>query len=248
MSFLVEFFNRDEVERLVNVTKRLGDNILFWYSLLVSVVIFSFRSFVGPGLVWKDDFIPRHRIYSYYSLFVWNPLEHGGTLNDDLSNAVLNSIRAFLSSIFGLELVSKVYVVGVVALCGVLMFKALVGFRDLFNQSRNYMVCFIGALIFTVNPWVTSRILSGHFFILSSYAFTPLFLYYLVQYFDADNGKYGFIKCSFLFSLVSMTSNHGFIMSLFLSFIITLWYLIIFKKGVVILKASLVFIISLLIN
>lgn len=248
MSFIAELFNRDEFKRLDNFTKKLGDNIFFWYSLLVFIVLFSFRSFIGPGLVWKDDFIPRHSIYSYYSLFVWNPLEHGGALNDDLSNAVLNSVRAFLSSIFGLELVSKVYVVGVVVLCGVLMFKALVGFRDLFNQSRNYVVCFIGALVFTVNPWVTSRILSGHFFILSSYAVTPLFLYYLVRYFDVDDDKYGFIKCAFLFSLVSMTSNHGFIMSLFLSFIVTLWYLVVFRKGVVILKALFVFIISLLIN
>lgn len=248
MSFIAELFNRDEFKRLGNLTKKLGDNILFWNCLLVFIVIFSFRSFIRPGLVWKDDFIPRHSIYSYYSLFVWNPLEHGGALNDDLSNALLNSIRAFLSSIFGLELVSKAYVVGVVVLCGVLMFKALVGFRDLFNQSRNYVVCFIGALVFTVNPWVTSRILSGHFFILSSYAFTPLFLYYLVRYFDVDNDRYGFIKCSLLFSLVSMTSNHGFIMSLFLSFIVTLWYLVVFRKGVVILKASFIFIISLLIN
>lgn len=248
MSFIAELFNRDEFTRLGNFTKKLGDRVLFWYSLLVFIVVVSFRSFISPGLVWKDDFIPRHSIYSYYSLFVWNPLEHGGALNDDLSNALLNSIRAFLSSIFGLELVSKVYVVGVVALCGVLMFKALVGFRDLFNQSRNYVVCFIGALVFTINPWVTSRILSGHFFILSSYAFTPIFLYYLVRYFDSDNDKYGFIKCSFLFSLVSMTSNHGFIMSLILSFIITLWYLVVFRKGVVILKSLFVFIISILIN
>ena len=248
MSFIAELFNRDEFKRLGNLTKKLGDNILFWNCLLVFIVIFSFRSFIRPGLVWKDDFIPRHSIYSYYSLFVWNPLEHGGALNDDLSNALLNSIRAFLSSIFGLELVSKVYVVGVVALCGVLMFKALVGFRDLFNQSRNYVVSFIGALIFTVNPWVTSRILSGHFFILSSYALTPIFLLYLVRYFDADGDKFGFIKCSFVFALVSMTSNHGFIMSLFLFFIVTLWYLVVFRKGVVILKSLFVVIISLLIN
>ena len=248
MSFLVKLFNRDKVERLVNVIKQLGHNILFWYSLLIFIVIFSFRSFFRPGLVWKDDFIPRHPTYSYHSLFAWNPLEHGGTLNDDLSNALLNSLRAFISSIFGLELVSKVYVVGVVALCGVLMFKALVGFRDLFHLSRNYMVCFIGALFFTINPWVTSRILSGHFFILSSYAFTPLFLYYLVRYFNTDTDKYGFIRCSFLFSLVSMTSNHGFIMSLFLSFIVTLWYLFTFRNGVIIVKASFVFIISLLVN
>ena len=248
MSFLVELFNRDKFERLFNIINKLGQSIRFWYSLLIFIVIFSFRSFVRPGIVWKDDFIPRHPIYSYFSLFTWNPLEHGGTLNDDLSNALLNSLRSFLSSIFGLELVSKVYVVGVVVLCAVLMFKALVGFRDLFNQSRNYMVCFIGALFFTLNPWVTSRILSGHYFILSSYAFTPLFLYYLVQYFDVNTEKYGFIKCSFLFSLVSMTSNHGFIMSLFLSFVITLWYLIFFRKSIVILKSSFVFILSLLIN
>ena len=182
-----------------------------------------FRSFRSPGLVWKDDFVPRHPIYSYISLFAWNPLEHGGALNDDLSNALLNSIRSYLSGIFGIEIVSKLYVMSIISLCGIFMFMALNLFRSRYYGLNSKLPCLIGALTYMVNPWVTSRILSGHFFLLSSYMLTPIFLYFLLDYFDGN--KISGLKSSLVLGLIAMTSNHGLIMNIFLTLILLIWHL-----------------------
>jgi len=193
----------------------------FWYSILIIITLFCFRSFIQPGIVWKDDFIPRHPAYAWFSLFVWNPLEHGGALNDDLSNAILNSVRAFFSGVLGIEFVSKLYVLIVVGLPGVLMFRALSLFRKNYFGSEDDFGSFLGALFFMINPWVTSRVLSGHFFLINSYAFTPIYLYYLYDYFKGNKSSFKF--CAFFSILISMTSNHGVVMTGFITAVFFVW-------------------------
>ena len=209
---------KNNVSALIN---RWRSSDYFWYTILIFITLICFRSFINPGIVWKDDFVPRHPAYAWFSLFIWNPLEHGGALNDDLSNALLNSVRAYLSGVLGVEIVSKIYVLLVVGLPGVLMFRALSLFRRNYFESDDNLGSFLGALFFMINPWVTSRILSGHFFLISSYALTPVYLYYLYDYFKGNRSSF---KYCFGYSvLISMTSNHGVVMTGFATAVFFAW-------------------------
>jgi hypothetical protein len=180
--------------------------------------------------VWKDDYVPLNPKFAYYTFFTWNSEEHAGTISELLPSSIFNAIYCLFASFSGTAFASKVYVVAIVNLTALCMFWAANKLQLWYRGYRNKMIPFFCSLFYAINPWTTSRILSGHFPLLLAYAIAPLFVAYCLKSLKTF-AKVDGIKAAALLSIIGMISFHAFVLVSISFFIIVCWIVII-KKGV----------------
>lgn len=91
---------------------------------------------------------------------------------------------------------------------------------------KNNTIRLFSALLYTVNPFVYSRFLAGHWIHLIAYAFLPLFIYFLLKFTKLPNFK-SVLKLFTSIFLISLFSIHFFVMTLI---IMVVWFLYYFIK------------------
>jgi hypothetical protein len=195
---------------------------VLWYFLIIGTIFFCLRSFFLPGFLWKDDYVPLNPKFAYYTFFTWNPEEHAGTINELLPSSIFNAVYCLLASFSETALASKIYVITTITLTALCMFWAVDKLQLWYCGQRHKIISFFCSLFYAINPWTTSRILSGHFPLLMAYAIAPLFVIYCLKSLDTF-AKIDGIKAAGLLSIIGMVSFHGFVLVSLSVVIIVCW-------------------------
>jgi hypothetical protein len=175
-------------------TKRRAPDLarLFWRSfpflVLTLTSLIEFRSFFHSGFISVGDFTaPSPWYVNHGEVSIFSSAMSGGAYNLGLSAAPVEYLLSLGSSVWGAELVYRVFFVLIPLLAGSSMILLL---KHMFGGSKLGTVALtVGGLVYAVNPWIlTEGILPGHFDSLGlAYALTPLFVYFLMRF--VETGK-----------------------------------------------------------
>lgn len=153
-----------------------GVVLAFSFYLIFSV--FVFRGILQPGFVGNGDQVligssAETSLYRY--AFVLDPFEHAGKLNFELPRYPLIALFSVIGQVLTLDVSNRILII----------LSSTVGFYTMFLLSRrllkNSLAAFLAGLFFGVNPWVISRVLSGHMSLLLAYGLIPLFLLFYFE-------------------------------------------------------------------
>lgn len=118
-----------------------------------------------------DDFVAMGPAFAYYSSFAWRGNESGGRVNTDfLFHSPFAQLQVLFSDLFGIVIASKVYMLGV------LLLVAAFGYLASTFVIKREVARIAASAVFTFNPWVASRLLSGHLPLLIGYSLAPVAL------------------------------------------------------------------------
>lgn len=199
-----------------------------WYILLIFVAIFVLRNILfSPGIAWKGDYVPVTPTFAYYTFFTWSANEQAGYPNlSFLFHFPLFALQAIFSFLLGIEIASKLYLLFTLALISVCMFAAL----DRLNQGKNKLSSLLGGMIYMLNPWAASRILSGHLPLLIGYAITPLYVVALIETMKQKQRR-STLKPALLLGLIFIAVYHAAILVMMISGIYVLYSILVLRRG-----------------
>ena len=198
-----------------------------WYIILIFIVLFVFRGVLfSPGIAWKGDYVPINSSFAYYTFFTWGSSEHAGFPNlYFLFHFPFIGLQAIFAISFGLEAASKLYELLTLVLISSCMFAA----SNKLNEGRNRFSSFLSALIYTLNPWVVSRVLSGHFGLLLGYAVTPIFLVTLINCLDQKRLR-GTLKPALFLGIIFMAVYHAAVLAILASLLYVSYCILVLHK------------------
>jgi len=143
----------------------------------------------------------------------------------------LRMVMAALSTAISVEIIEKLLIFSIFAICGLSMHLALP--REL-GSSRLY-----GGLLYMINPFIFIRFLAGHWALLLSYSLWPLAAKWFLDFLDGPRDNRNFAKVALITSAAAI-SSHGVIMLLIAYALIFCFHAAANKKAAGLLKPSLI--------
>ena len=143
---------------------------IFGYLCLTIIV---YRFLFLPGYVGHGDWTPSYDWAENLRRFGWtlDSFTYGGTFNIGLPTFPIIVFFSMIEGLLNSAVANRFYVI----------LSCTLGFYTMYILSSHFMSknsAFISGLFYGLNPWVTSRVLSGHFPLLLGYSLIPLFFYF----------------------------------------------------------------------
>ncbi|MCL5318541.1 MAG: hypothetical protein M1503_09840 [Thaumarchaeota archaeon] len=146
--------------------------------------MFIFRGILPPGFVGQGDavLIGSSGTAPFRYGFVLDSFEQAGKLNFELPRYPVILLFSLVGRLFTTDVANRLLVI----------LSCTVGFYTMFLFSlrlvKSVPAAFLAGLFYGVNPWVISRILSGHIGLLLGYGLIPLFLIFYFASVDFPDG------------------------------------------------------------
>ena len=97
--------------------------------------------------------------------------------------------------------------------------------KKIFKGKQNHILfSLLFALVFFFNPFVYSRIMIGGLGVLLSYILMPVYIFYLLSFFEKGINKKSLIKLVIAMTLVSLFSIHFFVINMIIFFAASFWF------------------------
>ena len=97
--------------------------------------------------------------------------------------------------------------------------------KKIFKGKQNHILfSLLFALVFFFNPFVYSRIMIGGLGVLLSYILMPVYIFYLLSFFEKGINEKSLIKLSIAMTLVSLFSIHFFVINMIIFFAASFWF------------------------
>ena len=167
---------------------------IFGYLCLTIIV---YRFLFLPGYVGHGDWTPSYDWAENLRRFGWtlDSFTYGGTFNIGLPTFPIVVFFSLIEGLLNSAVANRFYVI----------LSCTLGFYTMYILSSHFMSknsAFISGLFYGLNPWVSSRVLSGHYPLLLGYSLIPLFFYFYFITLESDE-KNGVYRINWKFSIYS---------------------------------------------
>lgn len=151
---------------------------IFGYLCLTIIV---YRFLLLPGYVGHGDWTPSYDWVENLRRFGWtlDYFTYGGTFNIGLPTFPIIVFFSMIEGLLNSAVANRFYVI----------LSCTLGFYTMYILSSHFMSknsAFISGLFYGLNPWVSSRVLSGHYPLLLGYSLIPLFFYFYFITLESD--------------------------------------------------------------
>jgi len=221
-TFLYIIANKDTVINLV----------LFFSGLIVLILLFSDIIFAFNKIIVTGDYVSQNpTIYLTKTFSILNPFERLGVFNYDyLFYSWLIKLYGALMYIFiQTPYAGNIFFISPVFISYLTMYlylrKMIKNIVDITSHPKKWVAIYVVPLIsiyYAINPWITNRILSGHLYIVYSYAIVPLIFMSLEDLTKNFNLK-NIVKLTLLLTF-AMNSIH---ITIILVLMLTIYFLFI---------------------